>query len=323
LDFFCWRRFLFWSARGHLVVLWAAVQLALLLQDRAYLGIRQFGPHNALQIVGRTVSLLAAGAAALLRPGQAQSFIAFLIGADTVMLLIGGLLLQRYTVVRLPSRHLLWALTRLGARAFPVLLLPFLLIRSDILLMRLLRGAAETGVYSIAAQLIDFVLLLPAIFRRCSSCRFPIRKLAFRTHSRWGAGFCGCLSCPPSGCAFGWWRFRSCSGRSLAPPTPDAHPPAGSAGSRVRDCHAQYFARQGYPAFLAGALLLALLANIGVNLATIPQFGAMGAAFGSTVAYTLASLLIVRRFLMETGVSFRELWHAPRPDLRVAGAGGE
>src|SRR5260370_25648892 len=50
----------------------------------------------------------------------------------------------------------------MGLRASPPLVLFFLLVKSDVLVLRTLRGAAETGVYSIASQIVDVALILPA-----------------------------------------------------------------------------------------------------------------------------------------------------------------
>src|SRR5262249_37560772 len=55
------------------------------------------------------------------------------------------------------------AAVRLGLRAYPALVLGFLVVKSDILMLRLFRGPAETGVYSIASQLVDIAMILPGI----------------------------------------------------------------------------------------------------------------------------------------------------------------
>jgi O-antigen/teichoic acid export membrane protein len=48
-----------------------------------------------------------------------------------------------------------------GARAYTAALLAYLIVRSDMLLVNILRGTADAGVYSIAVQVADVIYLLP------------------------------------------------------------------------------------------------------------------------------------------------------------------
>jgi O-antigen/teichoic acid export membrane protein len=57
---------------------------------------------------------------------------------------------------------------------------------------------------------------------------------------------------------------------------------------------------------------LAMLSNVGLNLIFIPLWGVAGAAFSSTLSYSLAGILLLVFFIRETGLSLSEIL-LPRP----------
>jgi O-antigen/teichoic acid export membrane protein len=60
---------------------------------------------------------------------------------------------------------------------------------------------------------------------------------------------------------------------------------------------------------------LAMLSNVALNLVFIPLWGVVGAAFSSTLSYSLAGILLLVFFLRETGLSLSEVLLPRRSEL--------
>jgi O-antigen/teichoic acid export membrane protein len=63
------------------------------------------------------------------------------------------------------------------------------------------------------------------------------------------------------------------------------------------------------------AAFLAMLTNIGLNLILIPLYGVPGAAFASTLSYSLAGILLLIFFTRETGIAWPEILLPKRAEL--------
>ena len=193
---------------------------------------------------------------------------------------------------------------RLGLRAYPPLLLGFLLIKSDVLVLRLMRGASETGVYSIASQIVDVALILPTTIgalvlasvvrseRPASELLRAMRPAALAV----GGLALGML-------AFGHWAILWVFGR----PFVGAYPALvlllpGFVALALQGLLGQYFASRGFPVFVSVYWLLGLIVNVSLNLLLVPRFGLLAAAGSSSVAYGLVFLLMLRRFRAEYAV---------------------
>ena len=98
---------------------------------------------------------------------------------------------------RAPSR---WSLASLrsglgyGVRAYLGSLFAFLVLKSDILLVKYLRGAEETGYYAIAVGLADILMMLPTVV---GTVLFPRLSAAPDVAAKWalarrvlGDGWC-------------------------------------------------------------------------------------------------------------------------------------
>jgi O-antigen/teichoic acid export membrane protein len=202
---------------------------------------------------------------------------------------------------------------RLGARAFPLLFLVYLDTRSDILILRAIRGTAETGIYSIAAQFVDLGLLLPT-----SVAAFMIPELArdsrgadfIATQSRRLLLYASLLAALAA--TAGSPLIRIVFGEAYA----SAYPALlillpGFVALSVQSVLVQYFNAQGFPLFLAGYWVAAAALNIGANLALVPRFGMYAAAATSSVSYSLVLFLTANRFRKETASSWKNLLFAP------------
>lgn len=296
-----------WSQGGltgleTLVILWAPLQLVTTLQNAILLGSGRYGRYNVVVLAGRVTALVAALLAVSLFQVDVQSFAISQILADALVLLGGARLIALDGPVpcRIPLRWIR-PVVRMALRAFPVLFLPFLLIRSDVFLMRILRGASETGIYSIAAQLVDVLLVFPVTF---AAVLFPAlhgapnpRGDVVRTARVVGAVLLSaCLVLGALAPVLITLLFGSAY-RDAALPLRLLLPGAFLLG--VETVVIQHFARAGYPGFLTAYWMIGLAVNLVSNAFLIPLHGGAGAAVASTLGYGVVAILVIRRFRTE------------------------
>ena len=149
-----------------LVALWVPPQLLGLHQAAALVALGRARALARTEVVGRVIAVALGVVSLAVLPGSVAAFVTALIAADYAIAVLQALALPRLPRERLRVRRSATAsfrrnAFRLGLRAYPLLFLPLLLIKSDILMVRWLRGAAETGVYSVASQAVDILLILP------------------------------------------------------------------------------------------------------------------------------------------------------------------
>lgn len=72
---------------------------------------------------------------------------------------------------------------------------------------------------------------------------------------------------------------------------------------------------QGKPLFLVRSLLPALIGNIILNIILIPKYGAIGAAFSSSITYTLGAILFVWHYSRFTKIKLAEILFYKKEDF--------
>jgi len=293
-----------------LIALWAPAQLTALLQEQIFLGVKRFRQYNVLQFGGRCLGLLAAAGAVWLHPADPFAFVGSQLLADVAILVVGTILLLSTGLGTGLHPIAIGPVARLAFRAAPVLIIPFLLIRSDILLMQVFRGSAETGIYSVASQLIDVLLLLPGTFATVLFVSLANSRDPVGVTARAGRNVLVLSSLLAALMALGGpWALPLVFGRPFeASCGPLLVLLPGAVLLGFQTIIGQYFGSKAYPWFLTRYWLVGLALNLGMNLYAIPRFGAMGAAVASTVGYAAVTCLIWRRFARATGVSSGSLW---------------
>jgi O-antigen/teichoic acid export membrane protein len=294
--------------------LWIPLQLLGLYQSAALTARRDFRALAGLETGGRIAAVVLGLTALGIFGGQALPLLTALMFADLLIALAGARLVARGvpggSIGDETTPSFFRAALRLGVRAYPLMFLPYLVIRSDILILRAMRGTAETGIYSIAAQFVDLGMMLPT-----TVAAFMIPELARDLR---GPGFIVAqvrrvllytsllsvlavlVGSPLIRIVFGE-AYRS-SYPALVILLP------GFVALSVQSVLVQYFNAQGFPLFLAGYWGLAAAVNIGLNLIFVPRFGMYAAAATSSLAYALALFLTARRFRKETAFSWRNLF---------------
>jgi O-antigen/teichoic acid export membrane protein len=279
-----------------------------LLLQNLLIGTQQIHTYNVIDLSTRVAAVLMVGATAPL--GIVAPDVVYALVLASVVASIVWCFAKLRASVREPLRCSLASLRSglgYGMRAYLGSLFVFLVLRSDILLVKYLRGAEETGYYAIAVGLADILMMLPtvvgtvlfprlsaasdvaakwALARRVLAIIVPATPLALAVtlfaarpliHVAYGSAF------DPSVAAVGW----------LLP---------GVACLAINTVLMNLFASCGMPPVVVYSPLLALFVNVALNLRLIPTLGFVGASMSSSVAYGLMlaiSLLYLRLRLLK------------------------
>jgi O-antigen/teichoic acid export membrane protein len=196
-----------------------------------------------------------------------------------------------------------------GLRAYLGSLFAFLVLKSDILLVKYLRGASETGYYAIAVGLADILMMLP---NAVAMVLFPRLAAAPDVASKWAlARRVLAWMVPATPVALGATLLvaqpliRLAYGSAFAPSFPAvAWLLPGIGCLAINTVLMSLFASCGMPIVVTLSPLAALVVNLALNLILVPRVGFVGAAVSSTVAYALmlvVSLLYLQLRLLRTG----------------------
>jgi O-antigen/teichoic acid export membrane protein len=295
------------------VACWVPVQLLALLQEQVFLATRQYVPYNAMLFAGRLVSMSGALAVLVLRPGDVAAFAMAQIAAEVLSVCVGLVWLRRRT--GMDVRRGAWTTRRLRPvfavawRAMPLLVLPFLVVRSDLLLIGLFRSRAETGNYAVAAQIVDVLMMLAGSFATVLFPQLAAHVEPGRVTLRVAHRTFQVLAVVALGLAVtGSWMMPFVFGADFAPSyvyllilLP------GAVAIGVETVLVQFFASEGFPRFLTAYWLVAVLVNVVADVLLVPVFGAPAAALSSTTAWMLVSGLVARRFFIRTSQPLRWL----------------
>jgi O-antigen/teichoic acid export membrane protein len=219
------------------------------------------------------------------------------------------------------DRTLFSEMIRYGGRVYLSCLLAFLVIRSDMLLVNYFLGTGEAGVYSIAVQIADTILLLPVtigmiLLPRIAGTADEEKDQVTARVLRHTAILLGGL-CLAAGIAVGP-VVRLLYGPAFAgaiPATLLLLP--GILALGLNGVLMNHFGGRGMPPVTAWAPLLGLVLNVTLNLAMIPRYGIAGAALTSSLAYGLMFAVSLTAFRRGGRVTFRESLLFGGDDLRL------
>jgi O-antigen/teichoic acid export membrane protein len=296
-----------------------AVQLQALL-----LGLGRVRPYGFMESLDRTVLFLVS---VVLLAGFGLGVEA-LVTAVTILAIVKLVLYERLVGPKQhhlrPDFRLLATLRGVSMRAYITSLLSFLVLRSDLILVFDFLGAASTGVYSVAVQFADLLLVLPGaigtlLFPRVAASpsaeSAAFTALVCRHTALVVAG--GCLVVA----AVIPWAIPALFGSAFAGAVPCLWillP--GVFCMSLEGILANDLAGRDYPAFLPWIWLALLTTNVVLNLLWLPTFGIVGAAAASTVAYSLSLALVARYWLRRfPSIRARSLLFLEASEVRALG----
>ena len=304
------------------LALWIPIQLLGLFQMAALQAVRASQAISGLEIGGKFSVVILGFFSLLLFRGNVESFLSALLISDILLAVAGAVILYRRPIERektapLPTREFGRRAFRIGLRAYPLLLLPHILIKADLFLVRAYRGAAETGVYSIASQSVDIALILPVTIAGLglativrSSDRFEATLKLFRPVlylTSAGALLVSPFVKPLVLLLFDEPYLEAATTILILLP--------GFVFFSLTAILSQYYASKGFPLIQTVWWLFGTVINIVLNIVFIPQYGMLAAAVTSSLSYGIVFLFSCGRFLKESELSLRSLFI---PTRRVA-----
>jgi antigen flippase len=162
----------------------AVPSLFFLIVANVIAGMERFVAFNSVESGSRALAVVAILVAGVLSVG-ANGFVLAAIVAWSVAAVISGGVALRGMRMRLGFDLKLFSLgLRYSTKIYVVTLFGFVVLRSNVFLLRREFGPAEVGLYSIAAQMADVLLIVP---NAISFVLFP--RLVRATHSRWQSTF--------------------------------------------------------------------------------------------------------------------------------------
>jgi O-antigen/teichoic acid export membrane protein len=272
--------------------LWLAAALAppalfYMLGSNILIGLERVRAYNAAEIASRVLvfaALVLAGAAGV----GAGGFVAATVVAWGVSAVGVVLLLARGT--RLPLRFdadMLRRGLRYAAKAYVVTMLGFLVLRSNIFLLRREWGPGELGLYSIAAQVADVLFILPQTVSllllprlvRLAGTRWDTTvraALAVAVATGVTAAVTALVARPVIGLLFGEEFTPSANVLYVMLP--------GVVFLATASVLGQYLGAMGMPVAYLGVWALSLLVLVASSVLLIPQHAGAGAAASLTGA---------------------------------------
>jgi O-antigen/teichoic acid export membrane protein len=194
-----------------------------------------------------------------------------------------------------------------------------LIFRFDLLIVNHFRGAAEAGVYAVASQTANLLLMLPGVigtllFPRLASAKDQRGEFAAEVTRH--ASFVMLLMCVAAGAAS--FALPLIYGARFADATvqllillPGVYLVS------IESVLVQHFMGTGLPVAVPVFWLVTLALSLGMNFALVPSLGARGAALTSTLSYALIFALVAVYFCLKTGKTPAETFLLRSRELRA------
>lgn len=284
-------------------------QLITLLGANIFLGVGSIGHFNTFDTLRQSATLLNALLALVVAGAGLRALVSL---NTTASVLLSGLVIwviYRYLKTLdvkwkwQPDGELFGRMARNGLRFHVATLVPLLIFRADLLIVKYFRGAVEAGVYDVATQVSLMLMLLPGVvgallFPRVTAAQDKEGNLTCAA-TRHTAFFMlvTCLATVPAVLA-----LPAIYGAAFADATVQSWlllP--GVFFVSIESVLVQHFSAMGLPRQIPLFWVATLAANLALNFTLVPAWGARGAALASAVSYTMIFVLVATHFRARTG----------------------
>lgn len=235
-----------------------------------------------------------------------------------VIVVIGRLLArQKASEACRANLALLRSMLLYGGKFYVSIIAGVAIIRADLLIVNHFRGEAEAGVYAVASQAGNLLLMLPGViatllFPRVASNPDPRGEFALRVTRH--AAFLMLVICAVT--AAGSFALPLVYGVRFT----DAVIQLlillpGVYLLSMESVLVQHFTGTGLPVAIPIFWLVTLAVNLGLNLKFVPVYGARAAAVNSTASYALIFVLVTVYFCLKTGRRPAEIFFLSHREL--------
>jgi O-antigen/teichoic acid export membrane protein len=300
-------------------------RLPLLLIDNYFWGVLQamgnFSLYNRRTIAGASLILLLV--AGVRFTSGIDLWSAVLIYASVTTLVVVSLLIATRRQIPFglrPDTALLGHQVRFGLKSYTQVLTMHFLFRSDIYLVSYFLGPAETAFYSLALHFTEIILEIPqavgwVVYPQMASLqKTDVHRLTAqacrRTILLTATGGVGAVTLGPI--IIPMWY----GGAFAAASKPLVFATFGAVMMSVFTILSRDFTSRNRQRVNIQAAAVALISNFAFNVYLIPAYGIVGAALATSLAYTLAAIMLLIPFRVEAGIGIRETLLPTPDDLR-------
>ena len=283
-------------------------QLVTLLGLNLLLALDRIKLLNVLDAVGSVLLVVNATVILIL---WRQGLAALVFANTAVVVAVSGLII---TVVSraarrpdsraaIPSLSLLQQMLGYGLKFYVSIFAMFVIFRVDLLIVNRFRGADAAGVYAIASQCTFLLIMLPGVIASLLFPRVASRQdetAAYAVDVTRHTSFVMLIVCLAAAAAafalplvYGA-RFGDATIQLLIMLP-------GVFLISLESVLVQHFTGTGLPAIIPLFWVITMMANLGLNLALVPRWGARAAAVNSTISYALIFVLVTAYFCRQTG----------------------
>lgn len=272
--------------------------LAALLLSNTAIGLELFFFYNILDVAVAVVGVfLNVGLLVLASAGAYELVWLATIGAWVTLGVLVYYLGRRFGFAFRPDVPLLKSSLTYGFHLWLTMLMSFLVLRIDTLVVNSVCGADETGIYSVSVLAIDVLQLIPAavgtvLFPRLSALDPEARNVAFVrvVQTFWPlllavAVVCGVVFSPFVRLLYGEPFVPAVGAFYILLP--------GTFFLSIQILVVNSLAARGDVRALPWLWAVTTAVNLGLTLLLVPKWGIAGAAWASTIAYTLIFVLMV------------------------------
>lgn len=283
-------------------------QLIMLLGLNVFLALGQISRFNITEGFAQLALLINAFVALLVLRGGLPTLVSLNTAASVtvgviIILMIRSATKKLATESRWFDLATFRRMIRYGLKFHIAVVSAIVIVRADLLLVNHFRGAAEAGVYAVAGQMANLVLMLPAVvstllFPRTSAEPDPQARLTMRvTRHTAFILLIVCLVAVP--CSFlipviygSAFQQSTLQLLILLP---------GVYFMGVESVLVQHFTGSGLPIAVPMFWIVVVICNLVLNVLLIPTYGATAAAVVSSLTYALIFLLVAIYFRLKTG----------------------
>ena len=284
------------------------------------LGMHRVFAFNVVDLVGKGVGLLATILVLhVLQYGVWELLVAGLVISAGGSLVTMWMVFRKAPLLLRIDLNLGRDMLRYGMKFYLACLCAYLVIRIDLLMVNYFSGMTEAGIYSVAVGFADLLYMLPIaigtiLFPRIAKDQTGAVDFTLMV-CRFAALLMGavCLATALLAQPLILLLYGSAFANAVRPliwllP--------GVFLLSLEAIVANDLAGRGYPVVLVAYWCVGLLLNIVLNLIFIPLWGATGAAAASTATYALMSVLVFRRFLLDSRTPWRLAFVLRGSDVR-------
>jgi O-antigen/teichoic acid export membrane protein len=280
-----------------IALIWIPVGLGQMLQHNLMAGLQRFAVFNKVDVGVRAGNLLLCSLLCVIGIASPVPYTlaVIVVLAASYCFCLWYIERQRDRPAR-PRLDLLRRQLPYGLKTFVVSLFAFLVVRSDVMILKHLSGSRETGVYSVAVSLVDMLYLLPTAV---GVVLFPALSAPGTAEDRWRVVRAALLHTGwiiGAGVALLFIWGNPIIGLLFGRDFLGAYPmmvvlAVAMLFYGLNNVVSVYLSATGLPWFGVWVWLLAFGVNLGLNLLWIPRFGGVGAAWASLVSYAALFVL--------------------------------